>query len=103
MKIQYLIWVLVILVINTACYMAVERPEQDNNNSYGGMSGYSPVITVTSSAVTSTTGEFNDGWNCGTEWIVIKNPDGSYAYIEINKICDPLQDIYKGCPSPLDN
>lgn len=102
MQIHYLFGVLGILLINTSCFQEVERPEQEIiNNSIGGSNSY-PVFTVSNS--TSSSIEPNpQSWDCGTEWIIIKNPDGSYAYLEIVRICDPLQDVYKGCPSPLDN
>lgn len=102
MKIQCLIGVVGILVLKTACIQAVERPEQEeNDNSLGGAKSY-PVLAV-SNASSHNQEPNSNSWNCGTEWIMLKDPDGNYFYIEIYKNCDPLQDIYKGCPSPLDN
>lgn len=37
-------------------------------------------------------------WNCGTEWIEIKGPDGEIIRQEIPLVCDPEADFYIGCP-----
>jgi hypothetical protein len=101
MKIRSLIWLIGILLINTACYQPVERPEQEIiNNSVGGYTGAYPEYVVSSSS--STSNDYDNPWNCGTEWILLKDPEGKLFYVEIYRNCDPFADIYKGCPSPLD-
>lgn len=102
MKIQCLLGALGILLINAiGCFQEAVRPEQEIvDNSIGGANSYPPPIVSNSASSGSAS---QDAWSCGTEWILLKKPDGTFFYVEIYKDCDPLADIYKGCPSPLDN
>ena len=37
-------------------------------------------------------------WQCGYEVIVVTGPAGEVIYVEVPLPCDPLADVYKGCP-----
>lgn len=102
MKIRPCIWLLGILVFNTACYQAVERPGQEiiDNSTGGASSSYPPPLISNSSSSSSTDDSTEQNWTCGTEWILLKDPDGNDFYVEIPRSCDPLADIYTGCPAP---
>lgn len=45
----------------------------------------------------------NDPWRCGSEWIVVDGPGGEKIYSELPLLCDPLADVYLGCPPDLSN
>ena len=40
----------------------------------------------------------NNFWECGTDYIITDNPDGTKSVIKVYLNCDPLADIYMGCP-----
>lgn len=40
----------------------------------------------------------DDPWRCGSEWIVVDGPNGEKIYSEIPMLCDPMADVYLGCP-----
>ena len=43
----------------------------------------------------------NDMWDCGTDWVIIKDPQtGNIHTVEFYLPCDPTADTYKGCPPP---
>ena len=41
-------------------------------------------------------------WVCGSEWIVVRGPNGELIVSEIPLKCDPFADTYTGDPSPID-
>jgi hypothetical protein len=101
MKIQCLTWVTGILLISTACYQPVERPEQEVvDDSVGGSKNSYPIPEFSTSSYSLPDDTSNNDWNCGTEWVLLKDLNNSYFYVEIPRMCDPLADIYKGCPAP---
>ena len=43
-----------------------------------------------------------DTWQCGFEVISVKGPDGEMIQSLVPLSCDPLADLYKGCPFDMD-
>jgi len=41
-----------------------------------------------------------DPWRCGSDWYELKDSQGNSYIIELPIPCDPLADIYRGCPGP---
>jgi len=44
-----------------------------------------------------------DPWRCGYEWIVVEGPSGELIHSQVPLPCDPLADIYQGCPPPFED
>lgn len=42
-----------------------------------------------------------DSWRCGFEIIVVEGPQGELIESIVPLPCDPLADIYLGCPAPM--
>jgi len=81
------------------CVNPIIGTDSDDQNGFGGsMTTYYPF--------TSSTGHdeneiHDDFWDCGTDYIIVKDPDGNVIVSVVKIPCDPLQDIYLGCPSPI--
>ena len=37
-------------------------------------------------------------WDCGKEIIVVEGPNGEKIFAEVDIPCNPLEDVYMGCP-----
>lgn len=45
--------------------------------------------------------QISDQWMCGYEIIVVEGPDNKLIYSEVPIPCDPIADVYLGCPAPM--
>jgi len=54
---------------------------------------------VASAEKTEKKDQIGDEWLCGSEIITADGPDGKLIYFEVPLPCDPIADLYTGCPS----
>lgn len=98
MKVQRLSMVAVIMTL--ACVGTDEGPIDERGTGSGGHStAYYPHSVVSTSSSPNQPQE--DFWDCGVDYVVTRGPQGETIIVEVRIPCDPLADIYIGCPAPL--
>jgi hypothetical protein len=90
---HFLVFVILIL---TSCTQEIgnfhESSESVNNDS---INLPYPSPPSSNSLVTDKNNNF---WECGTDYIVTDNPDGTKSIFKVWMPCNPMADIYTGCP-----
>lgn len=68
----------------------VGEVDEEKNGSYPSSFGGDPVEKKD---------QIGDEWVCGSEIITVEGPDGKLIHSEVPLPCDPIADMYTGCPS----
>jgi hypothetical protein len=88
-----------ILAVVASCATQIDDVEStDQSTSSGQQPGPYPSSTPTSQPKIQDQGS----WVCGSEWIVVRGPNGELIVSEVPLKCDPFADTYTGDPSPID-
>lgn len=91
---------LIVVVALTSCAVEVNREiGGEVQEGIGGQSSYFFSTSVTSSGQEE--GSKEKKWKCGFEQIAVPGPDGKMIIEEVPMECDPLADVYIGCPAPM--
>jgi len=85
----------IIIGISCSIRSAVDDQETSTstNTTGGGYGLYPNVISYNKNEE-----ENEDPWVCGYEVIESIGPQGEIFLIEVQLPCDPMADVYKGCP-----
>lgn len=98
MKVQRLSMVAVVMTLS--CVGIETNPIVEHDSGSGGQStSYYPHSVVSTSSSPNQPQE--DFWDCGVDYVVTRGPQGETIIVEVRIPCDPLADIYIGCPAPL--
>jgi len=84
------------VIIGFSCSVETTIIEDEISSSTTGMDGYGPYPNVIN--YDTPEDEKQEPWICGYEIIKSIGPQGEVFLVEIQIPCDPLADVYKGCP-----
>jgi len=88
------------LITSLSCTQTEVKPVIDYDVGLGGQSStYYPYVSASSSSTAEQPQQ--DFWDCGVDYITTQGPDGQTIIVEVRIPCDPLADLYKGCPAPM--
>lgn len=93
MKAYNLVSILILCVGFSCIVHAPEEIEQTDEQETKNVGPYPNKIIYG-----ETTEDHDNSWFCGTELIEAIGPDGKIILMEIPLQCDPISDIYLGCP-----